>query len=258
MAPITFGQFRNTLTAAATQRRRDYTNIFSVTMRWENDDTQAAQDSEHFQEMLKNLDAAPAVELIIRHSDSSPALTFQQAILGFIGKSKAKAESDHNLMIFHYAGHGVVKDGSFTFAETRAAEKTINADNYLLNKVKDAQVISIVDHLDVLLILDCYAHVSTRAPAIRHRVVEVIAATSRQTPTARSAPHNTLTTKLAEEIARSKRSGHKNVEFSDIFQSLRSRGDKIISSRISTSFYCAVSLSFCLFYLLFSYFFLFV
>ncbi|PYH91816.1 hypothetical protein BO71DRAFT_38512 [Aspergillus ellipticus CBS 707.79] len=229
MSPITFDQFKNTLTAAASQRGRDYTNVYSVTVRWEQDDTQADKDPDRFQRMLKDLNVGAATELIIRHNDSTPALTFQQALLEIIRKSKANSESDHNLFILHYAGHGIMKDGSFTFAETKGAKKTINADRILLAQVKDPQAISDSDHLDVLLIFDCcYAHVATRAPTTQRRVVEVIAATSAQTPMARSAPHNTFTGKLAGEIARRKRSGHKNVEFADLFQTLRLRVDSKI------------------------------
>ncbi|KAI9375949.1 hypothetical protein BJX61DRAFT_24030 [Aspergillus egyptiacus] len=228
MASITFDQFRDTLTAAAAQRGRDYTNVYSLAVRWENDDTNAARDTEHFQRMLKDLDVAPATEHIIRHDDSSPAFTFHHAVFDLIGKSKAKYEADHNLMILHYAGHGMVKNGSFCFAETSAANNFINADMCVLNFVKDPQTISDSDHLDVLLIFDCcYAHVATRAPTVPRRVVEVMAPTSTQTPMARSAPHNTFTAKLAGEIARRKRSGHRHVEFSDVFQTLRSRGDQV-------------------------------
>ncbi|KAE8333317.1 hypothetical protein BDV39DRAFT_165632 [Aspergillus sergii] len=226
MAPITVEQFRRTLTAAAAQRGRDYTHVYSVTVRWENDDTNAAQDAERFQRMLKNLDIAPAIEHIIGHNDPSPGVTFQTALFNFIESFKAKSDAEHNLMIFHYAGHGMTKNGNFTFAETKAAKRTLNADNCLVNNVKDDQVIPESNHLDVLIILDCcFAHIATRTPTIPRRVVEVIAATSVQTPTARSPPHNTLTAKLAGEIAHRKRTGHKHVEFADVFQTLRSRGD---------------------------------
>ncbi|KAE8153300.1 hypothetical protein BDV25DRAFT_127368 [Aspergillus avenaceus] len=191
MAPITFEQFRNTMTAAAAQRGRDYTNVYSLTVRWERDNTQAAIDCDNFQRMLKDLDVTPAVEHIIRRDDSSIVFTFQKALQSFVGKCKAKSESDHNLMILHYAGHGMMKNGHFAFAETRAANSTLDAESWLLNPMKTAQYISDVDRLDVLLIFDCcYAH-------------------------------------LAGEVARRKRAGHKYVEFADIFQTLRSRGGKV-------------------------------
>lgn len=52
MAPIIVEQFRRTLTAAAAQRGQDYTHVYSVTVRWEKDDTNAVQDSKRFQRML--------------------------------------------------------------------------------------------------------------------------------------------------------------------------------------------------------------
>ncbi|RMZ46874.1 hypothetical protein CA14_001805 [Aspergillus flavus] len=150
----------------------------------------------------------------------------EDAFLHFVVSFKAKSEAEHNLMMLHYAGHGMTKNGNFTFAETTEAKKTLNADNCLLNNLKEADIIPESEHLDVLIILDCcFAHIATRAPTIPRRVVEVIAATSVQTRPARSPPHNTLTAKLAGEIAHRKRSGHKHVEFADAFQALRSRGD---------------------------------
>ncbi|RAL04242.1 uncharacterized protein BO80DRAFT_486636 [Aspergillus ibericus CBS 121593] len=224
MAPITFDQFRNTLAAAAAQRGRDYTNVYSMTARWERDDTNAAQDSERFQKMLKDLDLSPAIEFIIPHDPTTPVNRSQKALLDLMEECEPKSATEHNLMIFHYAGHGMRKGGSFTFAETRAAKKTLDADHALLNNIK----VCSAERIDALIILDCcYAHVATRAPIIPNRIVEVIAATSIQTPAARSAPHNTFTVKLAGEVARRRRAGHKNVEFADIFQSLRSCGDKV-------------------------------
>lgn len=44
-------------------------------------------------------------------------------------------------MILHYAGHGMTKNSNFTFAETTEAKKTLNADNCLLNNLKEADII---------------------------------------------------------------------------------------------------------------------
>ncbi|PLN81696.1 hypothetical protein BDW42DRAFT_91330 [Aspergillus taichungensis] len=227
MASISFDQFRDTLTAAVARRNHNYNNVCSMSIRWEQDDTKAVKDSNHFQRMLKDLHFEPATELIIRHNDFCPGLTLQKSFLGLVEKCNAKTESDRTLMILHYAGHSIVKNGSFTFAETRNAEKTLNADT-LLNNLKDSTMISEAMRLDVLVILDCcYAHVATRSPNVPHRVVEVMAATSTQTPLVRFPPDNTFTAKLAGEIGHRKRSGHKNVEFADVFQSLISRAGKV-------------------------------
>ncbi|PYI23453.1 hypothetical protein BO99DRAFT_179860 [Aspergillus violaceofuscus CBS 115571] len=228
MAPITLNQFRDTMTAAASQRGRDYTNVYAVTAHWEEDDTKAERDVAAFKRMLTDLNLAPAVEYIIRRCDSNPGKTFLEAVLEWLEEFKAKSETDHNLLIFHYAGHGMMKHGSFCFVETKLAKRLINADNCLLNILKDSSIIADSDHFDVLLILDCcFSHVATRAPAVPRRVLEVLAATSTQTPTAKYPPNHTFTAKIAEEIAHRKRAGHKHVEFADIFQTLKLRSGKV-------------------------------
>ncbi|RDK47083.1 hypothetical protein M752DRAFT_262021 [Aspergillus phoenicis ATCC 13157] len=181
MAPISIKAFQNTLRVAATQHRHNYTNIHSMT---------------YFQNLLKTLNIPPAIEHIIRHSSPNPDIPFQQAFHDILDESQPKTKSDHNLLIFHYAGHGFIKNGQLTFAETATAEKTLNAG------------------------------ISTRAPIISNRVVEILAATSTQIPRNRILPENTFTAKLAEEIACRKRSGHKYVEIADVFQTLRSRGER--------------------------------
>ncbi|KAE8408394.1 hypothetical protein BDV37DRAFT_278883 [Aspergillus pseudonomiae] len=208
MASVIHDQFKATLQAAMQQKSGDYKNVYPITVRWVKDDTDAGRGAEHFRKMLKDLDVGRADELIICADDPAPRFTFEKAWVKFLGN--AIAETERNLVIFHYAGHGMTKTGSFVCADTRAAKKTINANRYLLRGVKDP-----------------HAHTATRAPAIPRRVVEVLAATSITTPLARSGPDNTFNGKLAGEVARRKRQGHKHVEFADVFQSLRSRADKV-------------------------------
>lgn len=69
-------------------------------------------------------------------------------------------------------------------------------------------------------------NIPTRAPTIPNRVVEILSATSTQAPRNRIPPENTFTAKLAEEISRRQRSGHTYIEFSDVFQTLKSHGER--------------------------------
>ncbi|OJI81191.1 hypothetical protein ASPTUDRAFT_77919 [Aspergillus tubingensis CBS 134.48] len=127
-----------------------------------------------------------------------------------------KHENDHTLLIVHYAGHAFTKNGQLTFAETATAtatsEKTINADTCLFKAIKTV-------HLDTLLILDhCYmGNIPTRAATIPDR---------HTSPRNRISPENTFTAKLAEEISRRQRSGHTYIEFSDVYQTLKSDGER--------------------------------
>lgn len=225
MAPISIKVFQNTLRAAATQHRHNYTNIHSITVRWEKDHTKADKVSQYFQNLLKTLNIPPAAEHIIRHNSPNPDIPFQQAFHDILEESQPKTNSDHKLLIFHYAGHGFIKNGQLTFAETATAEKTLNAGNCLF---EDTGLIPDSVHLDILLIFDCcyIGHIATRAPIISNRVVEILAATSTQIPRNRILPENAFTAKIAEEITRRKRSGHQYVEFADVFQTLRSRGER--------------------------------
>ncbi|GLB12363.1 hypothetical protein AtubIFM57258_010045 [Aspergillus tubingensis] len=228
MSPISSTAFQTTLQAATTQQSHTYyTTITSITIRWEKNDTKAHKVTPYFQNILQTLNLPPAIEHIIRqshsHSYQNPNILFQKAIHDILAKSKprTKNKNDHNLLIVHYAGHAFTKNGQLTFAETATAtatsEKTINADTYLLKNIG-------LVHLDTLLILDhCYmGNIPTRAATIPNRVVEILAATSTQTPRNRIPPENTFTAKLAEEISRRQRSGHTYIEFSDVYQTLKS------------------------------------
>ncbi|PYH73617.1 uncharacterized protein BO88DRAFT_468194 [Aspergillus vadensis CBS 113365] len=224
MSPISSTAFQTTLQAATThQIHTHYTTVTSITIRWEKDDTNAHKVTPYFQNILQTLSLPAAIEHIIRHSHPNPNISFQKAIHDIIDKSKPRTKNDHSLLIIHYAGHAFTKNGQLTFAETATATatttsaKTVNADTCLLKDIKTV-------HLDTLLILDhCYmGNIPTRAPTIPDRVVEILAATSTQTPRNRISPENTLTAKLAVEISRRQRSGHAYIEFSDVFQTLKS------------------------------------
>lgn len=220
MSQISFNQFKTALEAAVQQKRSSYKNVYSLTMRWGKDDTNAARDTEHFQRLLKALDVAPAEELVIQSDDPVYSITFSTAWLNLVGKAAAKLE--RNLVIFHYAGHGTTRAGSFVFAETSAGTRVINADRSLIQPVTGSDYLSDSNNTDVLIILDCCcAHIATRAPAIQRRTVEILAATSCDTPNARCGPENTFSAKLANEIATRRRQGHKRVDFADVFQSLK-------------------------------------
>ncbi|GLA10970.1 hypothetical protein AnigIFM62618_000571 [Aspergillus niger] len=102
-----------------------------MTVRWEKDDTKADKVSQYFQNLLKTLNIPPAAEHIIRHNSPNLDIPFQQAFHDILDESQPKTKSDHNLLIFHYAGHGFIKNGQLTFAETATAEKTLNAGTWL-------------------------------------------------------------------------------------------------------------------------------
>ncbi|OJZ90948.1 hypothetical protein ASPFODRAFT_57185 [Aspergillus luchuensis CBS 106.47] len=211
---ITYNDFQATLRAVVEQRSQQYQNIYSIAVRWELDDTNAELDTAHFQSMLKNFDTDPAEVLVLGSDDHYPPGSFLQ---------RKRDSATNTLIIFHYAGHGATKNGSFNIVENMSEEsKTADFESAILADVKNPKGFS--DMIDVLFILDCcYAHYTTRAPKTTRNVIEILAATSSQTVTARSAPNNTFTAKLANEIARRKKAHHESVEFTSVFQSLLTR-----------------------------------
>ncbi|OJI82949.1 hypothetical protein ASPTUDRAFT_56938 [Aspergillus tubingensis CBS 134.48] len=195
-------------------------------MGWELDDTNADLDTAHFQSMLRNFDTNPPEVLVLGSDDRYPMNTLQRTWLSI--KEKVILKNERSLIIFHYAGHGTTVNGSFSIAENTSEEsKTANFERAILADVKDPNAFP--DHTDALFILDCcYAHYTTRAPKTSPNVIEILAATSSQTVTARSAPDNTFTAKLASEIARRKRAHHEGVDFASVFQSLLSRSATMV------------------------------
>ncbi|GLB02561.1 hypothetical protein AtubIFM57258_003916 [Aspergillus tubingensis] len=232
MESVTNTEFQTTLRAAAEQRSQQYQNIYSIAVRWERDDTNAELDTAHFQSMLKNLDTDPAEVLVLGSDDKHPGYTLERTWLNFTAKARLNNERD--LIIFHYAGHGTTKNGSFKIAENMSEEsKTVNFERITFEDLKDPARFSDHCNTDILFILDCcYAHYTTRAPKTSRNAIEILAATSSQTVTARSAPNNTLTAKLTNEIARRKSANHESMEFASVFESLLTRSGTTRSGTI--------------------------
>ncbi|OJJ77939.1 hypothetical protein ASPBRDRAFT_202813 [Aspergillus brasiliensis CBS 101740] len=220
MGSLNYNQFQATLRAAVERRTREYSSIYSLTVRWEDDDTNAESDTNHFQNMLKNLDIDPAEEFVISSEELAPEFCLSSIWHSINGK--ARRDKERSLIIFHYAGHGTYKRGRFSFADTRAGLKTIDAEGVLIEEVKNPARFPDSINTDVLFIFDCcYAHYATRAPDDTSSVIEVLAATSVSTVSARSPPNSTFTAKLANEIACRKARNHESVEFASAFQTLR-------------------------------------
>ncbi|GKZ33914.1 hypothetical protein AbraIFM66950_004004 [Aspergillus brasiliensis] len=222
MASITFSQFQATLRAAVEQRSQEYQSIYALTVRWKLDDTNADKDTAHFQNMLKHLDIDRAEEVILRSDDDLLEFNFSRIWMDFT--AKARLDKERSLIIFHYAGHGINQNGSFSFADTKAGLRTLNAQRVIIDDIKSPERLPDSANTDVLLIFDCcYAHYATRAPNTTRRAIEVLAATSTHTESARSPPNSTFTAKLANEIAYRKRRNHESVEFASVFETLRKR-----------------------------------
>ncbi|KAL4788183.1 hypothetical protein BJX76DRAFT_367333 [Aspergillus varians] len=221
---INHEQFRQTIQAAVRQHSTQYTDSYSLSIRWEMDNTQAHRDTGHFQSLLQTFHLPAAQELVIAATDDTPGWTLQGRFRQIL--SSAKQNRGRALVIVHYAGHGEAQqDNGLDFVEHESGRR-FSAQVFLFSMVMQNQgyELSNDSNVDVLFLLDCcHSYVACRAPETSHRIVEVIAATDESASLAYSPPRNTITAKLAGEIRRRQREGHKYVEFAEVVQSLRAQ-----------------------------------
>ncbi|KAL2821051.1 hypothetical protein BJX63DRAFT_379097 [Aspergillus granulosus] len=213
--------FEETLRAAVQQRSIQYTASYSLSLRWEADDTQAFRDASHFQTILRLLNLPAAEELIISRLSEPPAWDVQSKFRKVL--SKAMNVSGRALVVVHYAGLGYVdSDGSLKLVECIGG-RAFNAERYLFSVVdSDQDYINDNGHIDVLFILDCcYGFVADRAAETCSRIVEIVAATTDSNPVAFGPPGVAVTVNLVAEITRRQREGHQYIEIADLVATIR-------------------------------------
>jgi hypothetical protein len=106
-------------------------------------------------------------------------------------------------VFIHYTGHGTIVDGSLFIGSS--SKKMLSAEMLFFHDIVDAYGTFLWpdDHVDVVFAFDCcYAHTATRAMVPVNRVVEVLAATSENTPLANIASQRASFTRgFANELA---------------------------------------------------------
>jgi hypothetical protein len=69
---VTVKEFGEMITAAVEQRKRNYLNAFSISFRWENDNSNPEADVGHFQAILVTLGLPRAREFVISKDSQVP------------------------------------------------------------------------------------------------------------------------------------------------------------------------------------------
>ncbi|KAL4917028.1 hypothetical protein BDW62DRAFT_211541 [Aspergillus aurantiobrunneus] len=202
MAPISPEQFRQTIMAAVQQCSTRYTDAYSLSFRWEVEDTQAAQGAGHFQSLLQTIQLPRAHEVVLSASDPTPGWTVQGPLRQMLKQARAttgRASGDCPLRrpcddrsrwnSFFFIGR---QDGHTMHAEG------LMSDHYQLPPT---------DLVDILFIFDCcYSYVACHAAETTLRIVEVIAATDEAAP-------------------RRQRNADAYFEFAEVVETLRARPD---------------------------------
>jgi hypothetical protein len=192
----------NAIGIAIEERGRRYEAIKTFAITFEEDDSNAARDVQHFQTILKLLKLPAANEITISATDYMPGWEFLSVVRNLqVETSKVLGQS---LIIGFYAGHGVIGDnGSLCFKSTADSLKEVNFRRFWGGFWDDA---NIFQRTDVILILDCcYAGAALRSAYTATRTVEVIAAVEGDqrafgNQTART-QNNTFTARLTDEIS---------------------------------------------------------
>ncbi|KAL4901106.1 hypothetical protein BDW74DRAFT_182202 [Aspergillus multicolor] len=221
MDSMSIEEFRNTIEAAVVTRSTSYASTYSVTIRWEADDTNAERDASFFKDIIRvALELPEAIEIVIPRNCPGPASWLQHQCVGV--QVAANTAPGRSLVMFHYVGHGTQDEaGNLQFVEHgRGGAAQIDAEERVFRNVCAEDVNCTTDFL---FILDCcYAHLACRATRTAPRIVEFIAATDKATPFAGSPPSNIITGKIYRAIMQRKNQRQRYIEFAEVMEYLRS------------------------------------
>lgn len=199
--------------------------MFSLTIRFEADNTNAINDAKHFQNITHAFNFPSPERCVISSSDKTPGWTLTAKFLKIL--KKAADINGRTLVICHYAGHDRPnRSGELALYGQLSDGKQVSVQNALLGHVVGDD--DLEDDIDCLFIFDCcHAGLALRGSSHPSRIVEVIAAVDASDKALGNnadgarITHRTFTSKLADLVARKKRDGDALV-FSEAISQLRS------------------------------------
>ncbi len=214
-------EVRNILQDAVNTRGRFYAHHHNFSVRFEDDDTNAARDAAHFQNILRALDLPPAKDVILGRTalwDFTSALKKLGDILD--------VQDGRTLLIFHYAGHAITKEDSLHLTASLTSKHSMSFDKSF-GQLWDSTGEFL--NADVVLILDCcFGGLVTRGMSQGERSVEIVAAVGGDQQAFGISSQSihmqvrTFTSRLADEIVRVIGAREKTTtSFADIVASMR-------------------------------------
>lgn len=202
------------------QHHRQFANALSLSISWQDDNTNASRDVSNFQAILRLFGYPTAEEYVIPDNACMPGWDIAVKIQGLI--RQAMKMTGRTIILIHYAGHGLNHNERLFFCDS-TEKKKFNVDRNLLNFVDSESNLTDSDNIDIVFIFDCcYSYLATRGYRGENRVVEVLAAVDAESKLAFSAGvRASFTGKLYAEILRRKQLGAKDVELADLIMYLR-------------------------------------
>ncbi|DAA75521.1 TPA_exp: Uncharacterized protein A8136_1595 [Trichophyton benhamiae CBS 112371] len=154
------------------QRRRIYSHRSAITIRWENDDTNAKTDALYFKEFARILGVNDVLECEISGADTVPSTHVEGAIASCIKSSFAAQNDGAHLIIIHYAGNGLYEpeQGQYFFPTEDSSQRF-----YLRSLLHHITNFVEIDGpaFNVVLIIDSYCSPSI-TPAVQPRSGQTI------------------------------------------------------------------------------------
>ncbi|KKK26496.1 hypothetical protein ARAM_001012 [Aspergillus rambellii] len=217
---LAVGNFRQLMEKLVDQHHRQFCHSLSLSISWEDDNTNASQDIANFQAILRIFGYTEADEYVIPSQAPTPGWEVSDKIWSLLRKAMAK--SGRTIILIHYAGHGVKWNDKLHFCNG-AGNKRINVDREILGLVDSNSALPDSASVDVVFLFDsCYSYLATRNYTAGPRVVEVLAAVDESSQLA-FAPgrHASFTGKVYAELIKRKQSGATNVELAELHACLR-------------------------------------
>ncbi|KAE8362719.1 hypothetical protein BDV27DRAFT_165989 [Aspergillus caelatus] len=226
---LSISGFEEMLRRAVSQRSRVYSFVSSLSIRWENDQTNAEGDCNKFRDIVHLFGFPTPEQYVIPLEDRAPTMALNHKFWGML--CQALTTNGRALLLVHYAGHGVEKEGELFF--TSGNHRYSIAIMRILAQVDtNSLFLSSNTEVDTVFIFDsCFSHVATRNSVYTERIVEVLAATSPRTPLANAAQGRaSFTGKLWNEIMAKRAAGHKSVELAQLMDTLMTNSPRVTPS----------------------------
>jgi hypothetical protein len=200
--------------AAVSCRAKRYENVYSLHIRWENDDTDAERDENSLRSIIK-LCGFPSPEVFLLKTAGSPGFELFDRIYNL--QKQAFATNQTSLIIIHYAGHGITGEGDELVLATTNGRKRVRTGT-IFHILTDESGYLDQSIVDVLLMLDCcYSYLAVRKFNPSSRIVEVIIAGEARDPIAFAAgTRNSFTCKLHMESRSIQQQGKEYAEVAEI------------------------------------------
>ena len=219
---------------ALQERGRDYKRIFSLALRFEEDDTKAEYDSTTFQTMARKCFGVTSGRSLVM-SDSPTAMAKFERQSGELAHEIDNVDG-LTLLICHYAGHGVLdKSGTLMLCEADASDlefsfNEVICDNWISPPFPRKRQLQ---RTDVLVILDCCYSGSVSRGSGPGRICEIVSSCSADQTSGGNDPyrakrmHNTFTSRLSDIVAFRRGQGDLTIRFVDVVSQLAKDSNRL-------------------------------